>query len=341
MSGPASGLEIEVEAVARGWNVDLVSDPRDGGYNASSRFRRVVMRGGTGADNVIHVHPSGAVDGTTALATGGGTSTESWLLGYNADTIGTTDPNQVDVGDRVQWHCLSGNTDWSFVWNQRVGGNIRSNILALPARAAGVTPDVVEGGVLERKRGMSFLGSLETDALWTPMDVNHGTFATGETTIAAAPRPRYPATVHHTIGHFSCRSAVQVSSQRAKALGMLMVGAGERAPDRTPYRVRGHFFSPALRLQAFYAMAPASPSAAAAGEVVSETLVFDAEVGGVLDIDDVIMIAPPATANLGRALVFGIQAINSTGSAVTGFVAGTFSCQRLIGPPPSFVDRRK
>ena len=341
MSDASSNLVISAEAQQQGWSITL-----DGTYSFSSvdRFRRVVYRDGLTSDHVIHIHPSAAVDSSFVLGTGGGTTTRDWLLGYGADTIGTTVPNFVQAGDVVEWQCFGTSQHdraWSVIWEQDQPSRFRSNRVTLPGRLnpPAVTP--VETPVSERKKRMSFLGSLETDALWTPMDVNHGTFASTESNVAAVPRVRYPATVHHTIGHFSSRAAVQVGSQRAKSMGLLMVGAGERAPDRTPYRVRGHFFSPALRLQAFYGTAPASPSAAAAGENISDPMMFDAEVGGVLDIDDVIMMAPPATANLGRALVFGIQAVNVTGAAVTGFVAGTMSVQRLVGPPPSFIDRRK
>ena len=103
------------------------------------------------------------------------------------------------------------------------------------------------------------------DARYVSMGAN-GIFGTTARGLADAPQPRLSALVQQQIVEMSLDGLVSVVKVKHKSVGVLLTGAGERQPDRTLYRIAGEFATPGgCVLQAFLAMAPAAPTAAAAG----------------------------------------------------------------------------
>ena len=182
------------------------------------------------------------------------------------------------------------------------------------------------------------------DARYVSMGAN-GIFSTTARGLADPPQPRLSALVQQQIVEMSLDGLLSVVKVKHKSVGVLLTGAGERQPDRTLYRIAGEFSTAgAFVLQAFLAMAPAAPTAAAAGQVVALPIWLQQSVGGVLSLNELVSLAPPgvvASVNYtNRALVIGIAVVNYTAATVAAEVVGQWSVQRLIGPSPRTIDRR-
>ena len=257
------------------------------------------------------------------LTTSGATLVQGRTRGSQSMTA------QVAVGATVEFEYFD--NGWKFV-----------SRFVNPGDAAGADVlGALAGGT--RRQGKMFVDTMR-DARYVSMGAN-GIFGTTARGLADAPQPRLSALVQQQIVEMSLDGLVSVVKVKHKSVGVLLTGAGERQPDRTLYRIAGEFATPGgCVLQAFLAMAPAAPTAAAAGQVVALPIWLQQSVGGLLSLNELVSLAPPgvvASVNYtNRALVVGIAVVNYTGATVNAEVVGQFSVQRLIGPSPRTIDRR-
>ena len=194
---------------------------------------------------------------------------------------------------------------------------------------------------------MRYLGNTERDMRF----VDHKTravFGTGVTTNIGDPQPRLPALVATTFASISVVGVQAIASTKAISTGVTLLGPDERDPDHTLYRIISRFqvTNSKCTIQLFQGIGPAAPSAAVAGHVVHWPIVLDQSIGGLLATDELVAVAPFGTISStdysARAIVFGVTAINHDGdNDVAAMITGQLSVQRLVGPPPTFIDRRK
>lgn len=137
-----------------------------------------------------------------------------------------------------------------------------------------------------------------------------------------------------------------VASGKRKAAGRIVAGpdyVNENRTDintHTVYRIKGAILSNGM-VEIFVANAPAKPTAAAAGEIVTNLNVLLAVPAGVTAyVDETLCVAPNTAAARGRHMVVGVTIAKPDTGNLSAWARGHLSAQVLIEPPPAFYDPR-
>ena len=194
-----------------------------------------------------------------------------------------------------------------------------------------------------RRSDMSFV-NMQRDAQFTELGAAQA-FATGERNGAGGPSPRTDGMVRETLAHLRLAELpLAVATVKNKSAGVYLRGPDTRAPDWTPYRCVGQVWSPHA-LAFGYGVVNAGPAATATGVNLAHYVITDiAPAQTPLHIDRLVVVKPFGTISnvdyRSRPIQFFVMAYNLTSAAVSGPVIGSVDIQRLVSPPPQFIDRR-
>lgn len=188
----------------------------------------------------------------------------------------------------------------------------------------------------QRKIGMRNVQDMDRDLRY--VSLSRQMLSTGEGTVLA-PVVRTSGLVHDVMGEITVGETMTIATAgNLKARGVWLTGPQSLYGGRQLYRICGSFRMGGTGYLYFgVARQSVAPASDAAGQAVGDATLLQASYGGVLDVDDLVAMDPVSATDdpVCFFVAFGQDV------AGTALVHGSGSVQRMIGPPPEYVDRRR
>lgn len=185
-----------------------------------------------------------------------------------------------------------------------------------------------------------FYGNFLRDAQFLDLDRVIGRYPAGRAS-NLSPSVSYSQLVHSQQADAYARQTLDLAADQHAGVGVVMDGPVYQPGQFTPYRVHGSAvsFSAGVIPVFGYGVAPVTLGGIAI--IPAEWRVVRTGSAAGLDLDELINIRSFDAAERARAIVFAIVFMSGSSDPEEAMCIANLSVQRLVGPAPATIDRRK